>query len=82
LLSFDIMRRKALDIKKKILEVLKKEKELSLRDLDIKVNTNSKTIQAQIEELEWFGKVKVTKHPKSKTNGRPFTSVKLAFEDK
>ena len=68
-------RRKALDIKKEILTVLKKENELSLRDLDIKVNTNSHTISTQIEELEFFDKVIVTKHYKNDKNGRPYTTV-------
>ena len=71
------MRRKALEIKKKILDVLKKEGELSLRELDIKVNTNSETIRTQTEELEFFGKVKITTYPKNEVNGRPYTTVKL-----
>jgi len=69
-------RRIALDIKKKILSLLK-EKEMSLRELETKVNTNFNTIKAQIKELEHFGLVKVIKHDKSKINGRPFTSVRL-----
>lgn len=71
------MRRNALEIKKKILDVLSKNGELSLRDLDRKVNTNNKTIMNHIEELEYFGKVIVTKHKKSEKNGRPYTTVKL-----
>jgi len=71
------MRRKALDIKKRILEVLKKEKELSLRELETKVNTNNKTLKTQIEELEWFDKVKKIKHDKNNINGRPYTTIKL-----
>lgn len=70
-------RRKALDIKKDILRVLKHEGELSLRDLDIKVNTNSHTIKTQIEELEFFDKVQTVRHSKNDKNGRPFTTVKL-----
>lgn len=50
---------------------------MSLRDLDIKVNTNSKTIRDQIEELVFFDKVIVIKHQKNNKNGRPFTTVKL-----
>jgi predicted transcriptional regulator len=69
-------RRIALDIKKKILKLLI-EKEMSLRELESKVNTNSKTIKTQINELEYFKLVKVIKHEKSKINGRHFTSVKL-----
>lgn len=54
-----------------------KEKEMSLRELETKVNTNFNTIKAQVKELEYFGLVKVIKHEKSDVNGRPFTSVKL-----
>lgn len=70
-------RRKAIDIKKDILKVLKQNGELSLRDLDIKINTNSLTIKTQVEELEFFDKVKIIKHPKNDKNGRPFTTVRL-----
>ena len=70
-------RRKALDIKKDILKILKEEGEMSLRDLDIKINTNSRTIRTQVEELEFFDKVVVAKHSKNDKTGRPYTSVKL-----
>ena len=70
-------KRKPLDIKKKILQVLKENKELSLRDLDIKVNTGYQTIRDQIEELEFFGLVEVIRHKKSEKTGRPYTSVRL-----
>ncbi|HKZ33800.1 MAG TPA: HTH domain-containing protein [Candidatus Nanoarchaeia archaeon] len=71
------MKRKPLEIKKRILQVLKENKELSLRELDIKVNTSYQTIRDQIEELEFFGLVNVIKHKKSSKTGRPYTSVKL-----
>jgi len=32
---------------------------MSLRELDIKVNTNYQTVRDQIEELVYFGKVEV-----------------------
>ena len=70
-------RRDPFKIKKEILLILKKHGEISLRGLDIKVNTNYKTIRKQIEELEFFGKVEIIKHKKSKINGRPYTSVRL-----
>ncbi len=70
-------RRKALDIKKEILKILKREGELSLRELDIKVDTNSHTIRTQIEELEFFDRVIVTKYPKNENNGRPYTTVRI-----
>jgi len=70
-------RREGLDIKKKILDVLKQHGEVSLRELETKTNTNNITIQKHVEELEFFGKVVVTKHPKNDKNGRPFTTVRL-----
>ncbi len=71
------MKRKPLDIKKEILRVLKENGELSLRELDIKVNTGYMTIKDQVEELEFFGKIEVIKHKRSEKTGRPYTSVKL-----
>jgi len=71
------MKRKVIDIKKAILNTLKKEGELSLKALEIKVNTGSQTISTQIEELEFLGKVEVIKHEKNKLTGRPYTTVKL-----
>jgi predicted ArsR family transcriptional regulator len=71
------MKRKPLEIKKRILQILKENKELSLRGLDIKVNTSYQTIRDQIEELEFFGLVNVIKHKKNPKTGRPSTSVKL-----
>lgn len=70
------MKRSSLIIKKKILEVLK-QGEMSLRALESKVNTSYETIRIQVEELEFFGKVVITKHEKSEKNGRPYTTVKL-----
>jgi len=71
------MKRKVIDIKKAILKTLEKEGELSLKALEIKVNTGSQTIQTQIEELEYFDLIEIIKHKKSEKTGRPFTSVKL-----
>ena len=62
------MKRRAIVIKKAILKILKKEGELLLKALEIKVNTGSQTIQTQIEELEFFGLVEVIKHKRSKKN--------------
>lgn len=76
-LSNGIMRRDALQIKKDILSILSKEGELTLRELDIKVNTNYQTIRKQVRELEYFGKVMIIKHPKSEKTGRPYTTVKI-----
>ncbi len=72
-----MLRRTALDIKKEILKVLRENGEMSLRDLDIKVNTNYRTIRQQVKELEFFDKIEIIKHKKSEKTGRPYTSVKL-----
>jgi DNA-binding Lrp family transcriptional regulator len=71
------MRRNALQIKKEILDILAKNGELSLRELDIKTNTSYQTIRAQVKELEFFGKVEIINHKKNEKNGRPYTTVKL-----
>ena len=70
-------RRKAFDIKKEIIKILKNGKEISLQRLGRKVNTNYLTIREQTKELEYFGIVKITQHEKNKTNGRPYTTIKL-----
>jgi predicted ArsR family transcriptional regulator len=69
-------KRDSLEIKKEILKLLK-EKEMTLRLLEKKVDTNPNTIKIQVKELEYLGFVKIIKHEKSKFTGRPYTSVKL-----
>ena len=71
-----MIRRIALDIKKEIIKLLK-QKEMSLRELETKVNTNYQTIKTQIKELEYLGFIKTIKHERSDKNGRPFTTAKL-----
>ena len=70
-------RRSGLDIKKKILQVLKENGETTLGELERKTNTNNLTILVHIKELEFFGLVEVIKHKKNSKTGRPYTSVKL-----
>jgi predicted ArsR family transcriptional regulator len=69
-------KRSSLEIKKEILNLLKS-KEMTLRLLEKKVDTNPNTIRTQIKELEHLGFVEVIKHEKSEHTGRPFTTVKL-----
>lgn len=69
-------RRRPLDIKKKILSLLKNG-ELSLRQLESKVNTSNQTIRNHIEELVFFEKVELTRYDKHPKTGRPYTAVKL-----
>jgi predicted ArsR family transcriptional regulator len=70
-------RRSGLDIKKKILRILKDMGEISLGELERKTNGNNLTILNHIKELEYFGFVEVIKHNKNEKTGRPYTSVKL-----
>ena len=69
-------KRTSLEIKEEILKLLKG-KELTLRMLEKKVDTNPDTIRRQIKELERLGFVEAVKHEKSKFTGRPFTTIKL-----
>jgi len=70
-------RRGGLEIKKKILQILKENLEMSLGELERKTNANNLSILNHIKELEFFGKVEVIKHKKSAKTGRPYTSVRL-----
>ena len=70
-------RRSGLDIKKKILQVLSENGELSLGEIERKTNTNNLTILNHINELEFFEKIEIIKHKKSEKTGRPYTSIKL-----
>jgi len=70
-------RRSGLDIKKKILQVLRENGELSLGEIERKTNTNNLTILNHINELEFFEKIEIIKHKKSEKTGRPYTSIKL-----
>jgi len=70
-------RRGGLEIKKKILKVLRENGEISLGEIERKTNANNITILNHLKELEFFGRVEIIKHKKSEKTGRPFTSVKL-----
>jgi len=70
-------RRSGLELKKKILQILRDNGELTLGEIERKTNTNNKTILSHIKELEFFEKVEVIKHKKNPNTGRPYTSVKL-----
>ncbi len=70
-------RRDSLSIKKKILQILKENGEMSLGEIERKTNTNNLTIKNHIKELEFFEKVEVIRHAKSEKTGRPYTSVRL-----
>ena len=70
-------RRAGLDIKKKILQILEENGEISLGEIERKTNANNKTILNHIKELEFFDKVEIIKHEKSEKTGRPYTTVRL-----
>lgn len=69
-------RRKSFELKKAILEELKKG-EMSLGKLERKVNTCSKTLLDHLEELKFFKKIEIISHQKNEFNGRPFRTVRL-----
>jgi len=69
--------RSSLEIKKAIIRILKKENGLSIRRLDIKLNTGSQTIKSHCKELEFFGIVKIRKTKEGSRNGRPYSVVEL-----
>ena len=69
-------RRVALEIKKKILALLKNN-EISVRELETKVNTNHLTLKTQLDELEFFKLIERIKHDRNDKNGKPYTTVRL-----
>ncbi len=71
------MKRRPLEIKKRILEILKKEGEVSVKKLEKKVNTNYQTILNNCEELEFFGKLMVREKSEHSRNGKKYLSVVL-----
>ena len=71
------MKRKPLEIKKKIIEILKKERKMSVKKLEKKVNTNYQSILNNCEELEYFGIVKIIKSSKGTVNGKEYLLVEI-----
>ena len=74
------MKRKPLEIKKKILEILSSEKKISIKKLERKVNTNYQTILNNCEELEYFGFLKVSKTSEGSLNGKDYLIVEILKE--
>jgi len=70
------MRRTALEIKKNIISLLKG-KEISLRELETKLDTSNLTVKRQLEELSYLGIVELIHHKKNPINGRPYTTARL-----
>ena len=69
-------RKSGLDIKKAILEQLRK-KECSLRELETKTNTGYSSIKKHCEELDFLKIIELIHHNKSDANGRPYTTARL-----
>jgi len=65
-----------LDIKKAILSKLK-EKEYSLKQLEMKTNTGYLPIKKHCEELAFLKIIEIKTYKANKKNGRPYTTVKL-----
>jgi len=65
-----------LEIKKKIITILK-EKPISLRKLETKLNIGYNPIKLHCKELEFLGVVKITKTKEGSKNGRPYSFVEL-----
>lgn len=70
-------RRRGLEIKKKILQLLMEKGELSLGQLERGTNANNLTILNHVDELEFFGFVEIIKHEKSDKTGRPYTTIRI-----
>jgi len=68
-------KRSSFEIKKKILRCVR-EKSLSFAELERRINTGYRTIKANAEELEQFGKVKI-EGIKHRANGRQAYMVSI-----
>ena len=65
-----------LSIKKRIIVALK-EKPISLRKLETKLNLGYNSIKLHCKELEFLGIVKISQTKEGSRNGRPYKIVKL-----
>lgn len=81
LLISNVARKSGLDIKKKILELLKT-KEHSLKQLERKVNTNYNTIKSHCQELEYLKIIEIEEYSENKFNGRPYLVARLTNSGK
>lgn len=73
-------KRTPLEIKVEILNILKKEKIISIKKLEKKVNTNYSSILNNCKELEYFKFVKISKTTDKTLNGREYLIVELLKE--
>jgi len=68
--------RTGLDIKKEIIEHLKKGSHV-ISQLERKMNTSDRVLKRHLKELEYLGIVKLVRYKKSKKTGRPYTEVRI-----
>lgn len=73
--------RTGLRIKQEIIKLLR-EKEHVISQLERKINTSDKVLKRHLNELEYLGIVRITKHKKSQKTGRPYATVKLIQKGK
>ena len=74
------MRRTPIQIRKEILTLLQQNKEVSLRKLESKVNTNFETIKRQIKDLESLGFIIIKKYNAHPRNKKPYQTCKITQE--
>jgi len=70
-------RRNAISIRKEILLLLQKEKEISVRQIETKINTNFETTKRQVEDLASLGFVKVVEIKSHPRNNKPYKVCKI-----
>lgn len=63
------------------MDILKKERKISIKKLEKKVNTNYQTIINNCEELEYFGFVKINKTSDNSRNGKDYMVAELLKND-
>lgn len=68
-------KRKPLEIKKEIIKILNQEKNISVKKLERKINTNYQTIINNCKELEYFGILKMKKTKEKSLNGREYLII-------
>jgi DNA-binding Lrp family transcriptional regulator len=53
------MKRKALDVQKEILKVIRKNSKISMSALERKIRTNPASLREHCQQLQWLGLVKI-----------------------
>jgi len=68
-----------LETKKRIIKALK-EKPISLRKLETKLNIGYKPIKLHCNELKFLGIINIIKHKRNDRNGRPYKVARLTSQ--